>query len=347
MQLTPAALERETLHRLPDLLSDLLDAPVGEIAVRRESANRQPDAVADVRGRRWVFEVKSSSRPGVVASAAAQLATWAEHGELRVLVVPFMTPAGAKTAAECEVNWLDLSGNAHIRAEDLYISVLGKPSQFVARGRPSSPFAPKSSRVARAMLLEPERWWRQKELSATTDLDDGNVSRIVRRLVEDELLERSDGSVRPRDPSLMLDAWSADYRFERHDIILGHVSGSSVELAHDLHDRLTEVGVEHAFTGLPAAWQLQRFAAFRLNSVYVEGDPRTAAAEIGMRQNERGANVQLIGPEDRWVFAGSRDVGGLPCVAPFQVLLDLQHLPERASEAAASLLHHGLWHAPA
>ena len=274
MQMTPMAIEREAFRRLPAVLTDLLDEPASELAFHRLPADEQGDVVVDVRGRQWIFEIMSSSRPGVVASAAAQLATRAHRDGLCVLVVPFMTPAGAEAAAARDVNWIDLSGNAQIRDDSLYISAQGKPNHFVVRGRPSSPFAPKSSRIARAMLMEPQRWWRQKELSTATDLDDGNVSRIVRRLLDEELLERSEGSVRPRDPSLMLDAWNDDYRFERHDIILGHVSGSSIELAHDLHDRLVDAGVDHAFTGLPAAWQLDRFARFRLNSVYVAGDPR-------------------------------------------------------------------------
>ncbi|HTU79885.1 MAG TPA: hypothetical protein VMF09_14115 [Solirubrobacteraceae bacterium] len=83
-----------------------------------------------------------------------------------MLVVPFMTVAGAKAAAERDLNWLDLSGNAHIRDKDLYVSVQGRPNKFPARGRPSSPLAPKSSRITRTLLLDPERWWRQKELAS-------------------------------------------------------------------------------------------------------------------------------------------------------------------------------------
>jgi len=254
-----------------------------------------------------------------------------------------MTPSGAKAAAERRLNWLDLSGNANIRDGDLYISVHGRPNQFVARGRPSSPFAPKSSRVTRTMLLEPRRWWRQKELSAVAGLDDGHVSRIVRRLADEHLLELSDARIRPRDPSLLLDAWSDEYRLDRHDIVLGHVSGTGIELARGLHERLGNARIEHAFTGLPAAWLLDPFVRFRLNTVYVHGDPRDAAEHIGLRRKDRGANVQVIGPEDRGVFAGRRDIEGMPCVAPVQIYLDLRHLPERASEAAANLRQHGLW----
>lgn len=43
-----------------------------------------------------MFEVKSSSRPGVVAAAADQLRHQDDEGSVKVLIVPFMTPAGAQ-----------------------------------------------------------------------------------------------------------------------------------------------------------------------------------------------------------------------------------------------------------
>lgn len=340
-------LEREALHRLTDLFADLLDEPADAMRLHRESGpDRGIDAVVDHRDRRWVISVKSSSSPGSVASAAEQLASVSGQDGVAVLVVPFMTPAGAKAAAERGLSWIDLSGNAHVRADDLYIWVDGRPNQFTAPGRPSSPFAPKSSRVARVLLLDPHRWWRQKDLAEATDLDRGRVSRVVRRLDEDELLARDQAQVRPRDPQLLLDAWADHYRFDRHDVITGHLSGSGVELARDLDEQLGKANIDHAFTGLPAAWTLTRFARFRLNSVYVHGDPRDAAQSVGLRRNERGANVQLIGPDDRGVFIGERTVDELPCVSPVQTYLDLRHLPERAAEAAAELRDRGeLWDA--
>lgn len=341
-----AQFEREAIHRLPGIIAELFDEPAQTAALLPEDANRAVDVVIDAAGRRWAIEAKASSSPGTVAAAANHLAALDLPGAVAVLVVPYMTPAGAKAAAERRLNWIDLSGNASLRDEELYVWVQGRPNQFSVPGRPSSPFAPKSSRVARTLLLDPARWWLQKELAERTDLDPGRISRVVRRLDDDELLARDGSRLRPRDPSLLLDAWSDDYRFDRHDIVTGHLSGDGLELARELHDELDQNAIDHAFTGLPAAWALDRFARFRLVSVYVAGDPRAAADAVGLRRNERGANVQLIGPDDRGVFDGQQVVDDLPCVAPVQVYLDLGRLPERAAEAAEQLRSEGgLWRA--
>lgn len=55
--------------------------------------------------------------------------------------------------------------------------------------------------------------------------------------------------------------------------------------------------------------------------------------------------MRLIGPDDRGVFDGRRDIDDLPGVAPAQVYLDLLALPERAREAAEELRSGELWDA--
>ena len=332
-------LKREALYRLPALLAALLGISVTEVRPL-PTEKKGLDAALEAGERVWFVEVTSSSNPRTVAAAAEQLhrhVAAAQLSALGVLVVPYMTKAGARTATGLELNWIDLAGNGHIRDQGLHVRVEGLPNLLPARGRPSTPFAPKSARVSRLMLLDPWRWWRQKSLASETGLDDGHVSRVVRRLDDDLLLDRQGPEFRPRDPYALLDAWADDYRFDRHDVVSGHITGSGMEVADSLHRQLVDNNIDHAFTGLPAAWALGQHARFRLVSVYVAGDPRVAAGALGLRRGERGANVQVIGPDDEGVFAGARDVHGRTCVSPPQVYLDLLHLPERAKEAAEQL----------
>jgi hypothetical protein len=340
MQDTAQAFERRALRDLPGRLAELLDRPVEIFRPRPAGEDHEIVlAVSDDQDHRWLFEFKSSSAPGVIATAGEQLAHYAAAAPdaTAVLVVPYMTAAGAATAAERDINWLDLSGNAHIRDEGLYVQVQGHPNAFPSRGRPSSPFAPKSSRVARALLNDPARWWRQKDLVSATRLDDGRISRVVRRLADDQLLTRRGEELRPADPDLLLDAWADDYRFDRHEMVLGHHSGGGIELAREISTKLTGFDIDHAVTGLPAAWLLDPFARFRLVSIYVKGDPVTVADQLQLRRNERGANVQLLAPDDDGVMFGAQTLDGVPAVSPVQTYLDLRHLPERAAEAADHL----------
>ncbi len=58
---------------------------------------------------------------------------------------------------------------------------------------------------------------------------------------------------------------------------------------------------------------------------------------LGFREDERGANVWLVVPNDAGVFQGASDHDGVRCVHPVQAYLDLKQHPERANEAAEQL----------
>jgi len=105
-----------------------------------------------------------------------------------LLVVPYMGETGRRLCEEHEIAWLDLSGNARIKAPGLLINVEGKPNRFKSAGRPPNLFAPKSSRMVHQFLIQPDRALNQRELSQAADLDEGYTSRIVGRFEESEHL---------------------------------------------------------------------------------------------------------------------------------------------------------------
>ena len=58
---------------------------------------------------------------------------------------------------------------------------------------------------------------------------------------------------------------------------------------------------------------------------------------MGFRDEEKGANLWLVAPDDDGVFDGAATVGPLHVAHPVQVYADLQAHPERAKEAAIDL----------
>ena len=251
-----------------------------------------------------------------------------------------MGPVGRQKCEDAEVAWLDLSGNARIFAPRIRVLVEGKPNQFKSPGRPSSAFAPKSSRISRWLLMHLGQPLTQRELAQATAMDEGFTSRIVSRLEEESLVVRGqDGEIRLRDPDLLLDAWRETYDFSMHEVIAGHMaSRSGEETLRMLANGLQDGGVRHAVTGLAAAWLLTRFSGFRLATMYVADRPASELLEsLGFREEERGANVWLVIPKDEGVFQGMTERDGITCVHPVQAYLDLLDQPERAKEAAEQL----------
>ena len=208
-----------------------------------------------VPGHRFSVEYKSSASAGPLASAVHQLKRSAEADQeqgLPLIVVPYMGHVGRGLCEKSGVSWLDLSGNAQIVAPGLRIRIEGRPNKYRDRGRPPNLFAPKSSRVVRQLLFQPQRFQTQAGLARQIGLDDGYVSKIVRRLELEHFVEANDdGAVRPRDPHLLLDAWHGVYDFRRHRVMQGHVPArSGDELLQRIANQFSQENLAYAATGL-------------------------------------------------------------------------------------------------
>jgi hypothetical protein len=338
-----SSFEKQIISELPGLLAGLLETPTNRISVRRGAKGSEPDFVVAAGEHTFQVESRSSSARAPLILAVSWLRERRKDTAKNVIpliVVPYMGETGRRFCEEHELAWLDLSGNALIKAPGLLINVEGKPNRFKSSGRPPNLFAPKSSRIVRRFLIDPDHTLTQRELSQSTGLDEGYTSRIVRRFEENGLLVRDkEGLLKTKDPGQLLDAWHETYDFVRHRVIKGHVAArSGEELLHRIAGVLEKQAAGYAATGLGAAWLYSHFANFRLATFYLPNPPRDDLSDaLGFHEDERGANTWLVVPNDEGVFHGSGVREGIRCVHPVQIYLDLKAHPERSSEAASNL----------
>lgn len=335
--------EKEAARRVKELFQKWCGE--SDVAVRPEGdlGSAHVDYVIDACGRTFVGEYKRSSDAASVAMALERIqeATRCEKTLIPLILVPYMGEVGAQRCREEGVNWIDLSGNAHVETGSLYLHVEGKPNHYKQPGRPSNAFAPKSSRIARFLLMHPGEYFRQAEIADATGVGRGYTSKIVRRLEEKNLITIANGQVGTERPDLLLDAWREKYEFNDHRILKGTVAArESLVLTRRLTATFEEEGLRYAVTGLSAAWLLTQFARFRITTIYLAEEPDDALKrDIGLREDPQGANLWLTIPDDEGVFQGARrqetsELEGVCCVHPVQVYLDLHGHPERSSEAA-------------
>jgi hypothetical protein len=312
---------RELSQRLeaevPKRLAELLAVPASRVKVQRQpAAGHGKSGGVDllVVGGKFQFRRgMQSERPGGGGNDGGALGpgvrgTVPKTKSIPLVAVPYMGEVGQRLCEEAEVCWLDLSGNAHLSGPGLRVNIEGKPNQFKRPGRPRSLFAPKSSRIARWLLIEPERAFSQRELAKASGLDEGFTSRIVRQLEEQRLVARDkNGAVKVADFDALLDAWREDYDFSKHHIVRGHIAArSSDDVLRQLAAQLKQSKVEHAATGLAGAWLINQFAGFRLVVFYVGQMPSAVALnEMGFHEEQRGENVWLVVPNDEGVFHGA------------------------------------------
>ena len=326
---------------VPKRLAELLAVPMSRVKIQRQPGD--VDLVVVVGDFNFVVECKAKGEAASVAMAVRSVKEFAgrlKKKSIPLVAVSYMGEVGRRLCEEAKVCWLDLSGNAHLVAPGLRVNIEGKSNQFKRTGRPRSVFAPKSARIARWLLIEPDHAMTQRELAKAAGLDEGFTSRIVRQLEEQRLVARSaDGAVKVADANALLDAWREAYDFSKHHIVRGHIAArSSDDVLRQLAKELKRNKIEHAATGLAGAWLLNQFAGFRLVVFYVAQVPSAETQQaMGFREEQRGENVWLVMPNDKGVFHGAAEREGIQCVHPVQAYLDLKNHPERSAEAAEQL----------
>jgi hypothetical protein len=327
--------------KVPEILTHLLGVSK-DIQIQSDERTG-PDLVITASGKTFVIEFRQSTGAATIAAAARQLLAYGKQAAKEVVLLvaaPFMGEAGRRVCEDLGVGWIDLSGNAHVVASGLRIIVGGQPNRFLSAGRPPNLFAPKSSRVARWLLMHPDESLTQRELARAVDMGEGFVSRLVSRLEREGYVVRENGmAIRAKDPSLLLNAWQERYQFSRHMVHRGYIAARSGDaLLRFLHDAFASQNVEYAATGLAAAWMLTKFVAFRNLTVYVGREPADELLKrLAFSEDPRGANTWLVVPNDKGVFHGAGEKEGIRCVHPVQAYLDLKDQPERAREAAERL----------
>lgn len=335
--------DHESLNRTKTRLAELIGMSDEDLEIQWQPklAGQHSNAVIVAGNSRFVVEWQASGNTAAVTKAIHSLrhAVRASPADvIPVLATRFLGSAGQALCNEANLGWLDLSGNARLIAPGLRIIVEGKPNQFKRPGRPRSLFAPKSSRIARHLLIHHDQSMTQRELATATDMDEGFTSRIIRQLLEQELVARgTDGKLSLADYDTMLDAWSEAYDFTKHRIVRAHIAARSGEEAlRRVADNLERSNLTWAATGLSGAWLVNPFASFRLSTFFVSQIPPSLEA-MGMREESRGENIWLVVPNDHGVFDGAADFGGIRCVHPVQIYVDLKGHPERSAEAAEDL----------
>jgi len=328
--------------KVPGVFAGLLGIGPENVEVR---ADGRPGAglVLKAQGRTFVLELKHGSGTAMIAQAIRNLQGQAKPSRshpIPLVAAPFMGEAGRELCRDAGIGWFDLSGNARVIAPGLRIIIDGRPNLFLSAGRPANLFAPKSSRVARWLLIHPGHAFTQRAIAQGTGMDEGFVSRIVSRLRGDGYLVRdAGGAVRTPDPALLLDAWRETYRFESHAVRRGQVPARTGDaLLHFVRDTMNAQKANYAATGLAAAWVYTHFAAFRIATIYLPGEPSPSLLKrLSFSEEPRGANLWLVVPNDAGVFHGAMTRHGVRCVNPVQAYLDLKSHPERAREAAERL----------
>lgn len=298
----------------------------------------------DRRRLRLMVAARATVHPKQVVSTLVPLAAVARvagRSTLPVLVAPYVSPRVAEVCRDHGVGYVDAAGNAHLVADGLCLHIEGRPNRAPDTRPAERLFAPKSSRVVRVILEEPDRTWKVQDLARTAKVSMGLASRIKRKLVEQAYAQEVAPGIRVADPTKLLRDWASAYKLPKVRLaVYGMDDPAALERAIVRWGESNKVTC--ALTELSAASRLAPMVRNNRAVTYVLAPPSSEAIQrllrdLALKEVDSGPTGELWLTDDESVLWHSRDRDGVRVVSPLQAYLDTQKNPARGEEAAEEL----------
>src|ERR687888_1673497 len=168
-----------------------------------------------------VVEVSSLGQPRQIRAAVTRLAEIRRElpAAYPVAAAVYIGPQSARILKSHNLGYVDLSGNCYLAFENVLIEKEGKKNVRPSTRPLRSLFAPRASRVARVLLVEPARAWRLDELARAAGVSLGHSHNVISRLEDLRWIER-DGSQRITlsKPADLLEAWADSYTYRANEV---------------------------------------------------------------------------------------------------------------------------------
>lgn len=269
-----------------------------------------------------------------------------------MVAAPYISESVQARCKELGVGYIDLNGTLALINSDVYVDVVRLATAFKNPQGIKNIFSGKSRRILRVLLVHPYQPYRLERLAAETRLSVGQVSQVVRRLLDDGLVIRNADGCLLNQPRRLLGFFAerlkADY-LENRTVFAGFSEKDPFVLAHSLSQFCKQRGIQLAFTLGSGLESNERNVREQLTAAYVNLSPDRVRDELQLDAVGKGANVLLMMPPENdntdagGVFYQPRKLtNGLTGVNPVQLYLDFTLHGNRGQEQANFLVEHAL-----
>jgi hypothetical protein len=241
-----------------------------------------------------------------------------------LVVTPWLSERAREILTAEDINYLDFTGNVRIALNhpSIFISSSGAsrnptpPPRATARLK-----GPKAGRLAR-LLTDVTPPYGVGQLAEVTGLAAGYISRLLKSLDEDAIIDRTKrGQVVSVDIPNLLRRWT-----ETYDVFKSNETTSFVAThgPNELFDRLSSLPSGSPPTIVTGSFSAVRFAPVAAPSLLLLycSEPSNLARELGLLPADRGSNVALLRPFDEVVWERSTEESGVKYAAIAQTAAD-------------------------
>jgi len=269
-----------------------------------------------------------------------------------MVAAPYISESIQARCKELGVGYIDLNGTLALIDDDLYVDIVRPATAFKNPQGVKNIFSGRSRRIIRVLLVNPYQPYRLERLATETKLSLGQVSQVIRRLQDDDLVERKSNGSMLTKPGKLLRRFAQELKndYTQNRIVFsGFSEKEPLYLSQRLRDIAERRNIRHGFTlgsGLEAS---ERNVREQVTAAYIDVPPQQLRDELQLESVSKGANVLLMTPPDAdntdagGVFYRSRKLtNGLTGVNPVQLYVDYTLHGSRGQEQADFLIEHAL-----
>jgi len=302
----------------------------------------------------FLFEYKNTSSSRVLTNAVAQIKRIAAEPKTRskvnpMVIVPFLGTESLKFLEQEKVSGIDLCGNAVVLGERFRFWQSGGPNTFSSSAPIKNVYKGTSSLFARCFLIQP-RFASLNDLrnfalgkshftavanQEPSRLVKGTASKVVKALVDDEIVARNGDELELINPRRLLDYLRQNYSYYG----MHKVDAKTILTQEECWSRLAKVrgtGLKSVATGLGSATHYGVLSTADRPTIFVNDLEKTIDL-LDARPTSVFPNLCLVETKSDVPFFDVRQEENKLWASPVQTWLELATGGPREREAAQEL----------
>ncbi|MBI3298180.1 MAG: hypothetical protein HYZ75_08455 [Elusimicrobia bacterium] len=283
---------------------------------------------------------RPTSEPRRIYELMGQLQLLADEEEKRahpLFFAPYIGERSAQLCRQAGIGYFDEMGNCWISYKTILISRSVDVKPTAPRRQSRQLFAPKSTRVVRALLSDPAKGWHQSELAKEVGISLGLVNRVVQRLLGEAYIKMAENRIHLKDPKALLNEWVKAVALQDTPATEYYSPEPLQQLEQRMDELSKKEGFQYALTLFAGARYRAPFVRINRLHAYVQGDVESITRELGLKPVSSGGNVLLIPTPDEGVFFKMSRVQDRNIVSDVQLYVDLKNAHGRGEEQAEAV----------
>lgn len=262
--------------------------------------------------------------------------------EVNILVAPYISERTAQICEDNGIGYFDYAGNCWFICHSIYLSEKGNKNPRSKEQRSVSIFertSVVSSCILRELIVDVTKTWKLKYLSEKVNCSIGQVSKLMKVLVENAWAEKLPDGYRLIDPESLLLEWSKDYA-KKEIISYACYSLDNISVIEERLKKLKrDKGIDTYLTGLSGGVRYTPVVRYNKVHVYIAPeDIQKAIRYLDMKEVNSGSNVVIFPLENDSYIKDYRVIDDSAVVSPLQIYLDCMQIKGRGEEMADAVL---------